>query len=192
MRQKSLLSGFLNVESVVSTDSGAERGKKIKSPKVKIFVGVWISPCTHPCPNNCFPLVKLKLKLAAQVLLWNGTHSASITLIFLGNAHWFSAAAWKPCFSRLWPDSCTEFGLTGWFTGSADIQSHDLGGKRGREREKRGMHQKSNICTIIINNNKDKCQPQVTPVAPATPFNILTVACGPCVALDSVWCLQRG
>lgn len=61
-----------------------------------------------------------------------------------------------------------------------------------REREKRGMHQKSNICIIINNNNKDKCQPQVTLVALATPFNILTVACGPCMALDSVWCLQRG
>lgn len=39
------------------------------------------------------------------------------------------------------------------------------------------------MCIIINNNNKDKCQPQVTLVALATPFNILTVACGPCVAL---------
>ena len=163
--------------------------KKKEKKKRKQESGFLLAPI--PAPHNHFPFVKLKLKLAAHISLLNVTGSAAIILIFLGNAHWVSAAAQlsQPCSSWIWPDSCIEFGLMGWFIGSAEVQPHDLVGKKKR---KTWNAPKSNICIIINNNNKDKCQPQVTLVAPATPFNILAVACGPCMALDSVWCLQKG
>lgn len=55
-RQKSLLPGFLNVESIVSTDSGAERGKKSKAQKLKYLLesGLLLAPI--PAPTTVFLL----------------------------------------------------------------------------------------------------------------------------------------
>lgn len=182
-----------NSLSVLALGQKKEK-KRIKKKKTRVekFVEVWISPCAHPCPPQPFSSCKIKAEASSSSLVLECHCSVAIILIFSGQrplvlccssikgALLLSDLAWQLHWiwaHRViyWVCRCSAT----WFS-------------REKKGEKLGMHQKSNICIIINNNNKDKCQPRVTLVAPATPFNILAVACGPCMALDSVWCLPKG
>lgn len=45
-----------------------QKGGKIKSPKVKIFVGVWTSPYTHPCPQQLFSSCEIEAEASSSSL----------------------------------------------------------------------------------------------------------------------------